>query len=299
MTASTENRTASRSPLRAGHRAGGRAGEPTCSPMLAAGSGRAKNILPVVRGGQDVADQRERAGHAHDPVRIARRWPWRARPAPTGRPPRACPRAAGPRSASGEAARGFADAVRMTRAASGRRAARMPPASLSASTPITKVTGRPGKYARSDAARARAPAGLWAPSRMTSGSRRKIWNRPGQRAPPQARADRALVRPQLPRRRGREQGVARLVDAEQPRRPRRRIRQPGPSRSSRWAVEGESERGDAQVAALERAAAPRPRAARRVDDRRGLRVLPRREGHPAPDDRRLLGRRSGVRVSPS
>src|SRR5258705_10189788 len=38
--------------------------------MLAAGSGREKDILPVAGGGQDVADQRERAGHAHDPSRI-------------------------------------------------------------------------------------------------------------------------------------------------------------------------------------------------------------------------------------
>src|SRR5258705_1653401 len=38
--------------------------------MLAAGSGREKDILPIGGGGQDVADQRARAGHAHDPSRI-------------------------------------------------------------------------------------------------------------------------------------------------------------------------------------------------------------------------------------
>ena len=47
----------------------------------------------------------------------------------------------------------------------------------------TPVETEPETRAARDAARARAPAGLCAPSRMTTGSRRKIWNRPGQRAP--------------------------------------------------------------------------------------------------------------------
>ena len=258
--------------------------------MLAAGSGREKDILPVVRGGQDVADQRERAGDADDPVRLLRgghgqrglrrprgvhaRARGQQRPQRVGRGG-ARIRGGGEDDAGGQRPEGGEDAARV----------------LVARTPITKVTGRPGKYARSDAASARAPAGLWAPSRMTSGSRRKTWKRPGQRAPREARADRAprprRARAPPPPRAGRCPAGRRPAA----RRPRRRCRQSGPVQVEPLRRRGVKPRGgDAQVAALERAAARRPRAARRDDDRRGLRILPRREGHAAPDDRGLLGR---------
>src|ERR1700682_5210386 len=63
-------------------------------------------------------------------------------------------------SDSAGAARGLSAAANTTLAARGKRAVRMPALSLSSEVQMTNVIGSPGKYTASEAARARAPAGL-------------------------------------------------------------------------------------------------------------------------------------------
>src|SRR2546427_245631 len=64
------------------------------------------------------------------------------------------------RRVSGSAARGFDDATRTNRSATGASAATMPGASLSRRIPSTNVTRVSAKTSRSEAAKALAPAGL-------------------------------------------------------------------------------------------------------------------------------------------
>ena len=196
--------------------------------MLTAGPRGEKDILPVAGRGQDVADQRERAGHAHEPAgrpgggpreRLRR---GRRHLHPEVRRQERAERRRG-------AARGFPEAVSTTPAASGASAPRIPAASLSREDPdhegdrpaagSRRAATRRGRGRRPDCARRRG---------SPPGRARKTWKRPGQRAPRRPARIAALVGAQ--RARPPRRPAARYPAGRRPaaRTPRRRAASPDP-----------------------------------------------------------------------
>ena len=78
-------------------------------------------------------------------------------------------------------ARSVSRGTRTASAATGRRWRNQEAASLSATSPATRWTGRFFRQFFTKTARAAASSGVWPTSRRTSGSRATIWQRPGQR----------------------------------------------------------------------------------------------------------------------
>src|SRR5215217_6084389 len=105
----------------------------------------------------------------------------RTAPATSGATSACRPRAsASLRSRSAGAARGLWLVVTISRPVAGARAWRMPRMSLSARQATTRVRRSTTNSSSRAAARARAPAGLWAPSSSTSGWRDTTSRRPGE-----------------------------------------------------------------------------------------------------------------------
>ena len=196
--------------------------------MLTAAFDRTRFIASGQRA-QGISDEGQRAGHAHErQPRGRRRTPARRRPIGTTLD-RHGPEGTSRRSSSGEAARGFAEAVSTTRRARGSKGARMPGASLSRSTPNTSVIGVSPKYAAQRLGE-RAGAGriVRAVEHQPPAGRRRTSKRPGHRARAIPSRIARFAAPEHVRGRHRQQRVARLIGAEQAAGSARPAGSPGP-----------------------------------------------------------------------